>query len=146
MTTQKVKPTTEVESWITEAKNSNNPAQYIVDKSAMRNDVDGDGSGSQGEKILGLINAGYSGAELTEKVKTYINDNEDGKLLTIMSKGQTAKVPDKTIAEVYDYFNNAHNIEGGATKQEQVFDYINGLKLSASQKSALYYSLYKELP
>lgn len=142
----KVKPTAEVESWITEAKNSNNPAQYIVDKSVMKNDVDGNGSTSQGEKILGLIKAGYSGAELTEKVKTYINDNEDGKLLTIMSNGQSAKVPDKTIAEVYDYYNNAHNIENGATKQEQVFDYIKGLNLDGSQKQALYYSLYKKLP
>lgn len=139
-------PTAEVESWITEAKNSRNPAQYIVDKAAMKYDADGSGGSTTAEQILGLINAGYSGAELTNKVKEYIGGKEDGKLYTILNNGQSAKVPDKTIAEVYDYFNNAHNIEGGATRQEQVFDYINGLNLSVSQRQALYYSLYKKLP
>lgn len=130
-----VNPKAEVSSWITEAKQSGNPAKYITDKAMMR------GAGNAVEKASRLVENGYSGKQLVEKAEEY---GLDKKFTDYIVKTQQAKISDKVAISAYEKYNSTHNIEGGKTRKEQMHDYINSLPLSASEKSALYYSFYKK--
>lgn len=149
---QTVRRGTEVSSWIEKAKASGNPAQYITDRSIMKTeDTDGNGNFSNAEKVRGLIAGGYSGAQLTEKVREYMtSDSGNCALGDYLERAQAAKVPDSIALDVYEFNSGAHadKDENGksisGSKKAKVVEYINSQQLTAAQKRALYYSLYKK--
>ena len=149
---QTVRRGTEVSSWIEKAKASGNPAQYITDRSIMKTeDTDGNGNFSNAEKVRGLIAGGYSGAQLTEKVREYMtSDSGNCALGDYLERAQAAKVPDSIALDVYEFNSGAHadKDENGksisGSKKAKVAEYINSQQLTAAQKRALYYSLYKK--
>ena len=149
---QTVRRGTEVSSWIEKAKASGNPAQYITDRSIMKTeDTDGNGNFSNAEKVRGLIAGGYSGAQLTEKVREYMtSDSGNCALGDYLERAQAANVPDSIALDVYEFNSGAHadKDENGksisGSKKAKVAEYINSQHLTAAQKQALYYSLYKK--
>lgn len=149
---QTVRRGTEVSSWIEKAKASGNPAQYITDRSIMKTeDTDGNGNFSNAEKVRGLIAGGYSGAQLTEKVQEYMtSDSGNCALGDYLERAQAANVPDSIALDVYEFNSGAHadKDENGksisGSKKAKVAEYINSQQLTAAQKRALYYSLYKK--
>lgn len=149
---QTVRRGTEVSSWIEKAKASGNPAQYITDRSIMKTeDTDGNGNFSNAEKVRGLIAGGYSGAQLTEKVREYMtSDSGNCALGDYLERAQAANVPDSIALDVYEFNSGAHadKDENGksisGSKKAKVVEYINSQQLTAAQKRALYYSLYKK--
>lgn len=139
-------------SWVEKATASGNPSQYITDTIIMRAaDTDGNGSFSNAEKVRGLIDGGYSGGKLVEKVREYMTtDNGNCRLGDMLERAQSVKVPDTVTLEVYEFYNNANSKDASGNtvsglKKERVQQYINSLNsLTAEQKDALYYSLYKK--
>lgn len=139
-------------SWVEKATASGNPSQYIADTIIMRAaDTDGNGSFSNAEKVRGLIDGGYSGGELVEKVREYMTtDNGNCKFGDMLERAQSVKVPDTVTLNVYEFYNKANSKDASGNtvpglKKERVQQYINSLNsLTAEQKSALYYSLYKK--
>lgn len=139
-------------SWVEGAKASGNAAQYIVDKSLMQTvDTDGNGNFSNAEKVRGLIAGGYSGAQLTERVREYMTSGSGNCALgDYLERAQAANVPDSIALDVYEFNSGAHadKDENGksisGSKKAKVVEYINSQQLTAAQKRALYYSLYKK--
>ena len=129
-----------------------NPSQYIADTIIMRTaDTDGNGNFSNAEKVRGLIGGGHSGRELVEKVREYMTtENGNCRLGDMLEKAQLVKVPDTVTLNVYEFYNNANSKDASGNtvsglKKERVQQYINSLSsLTAEQKDALYYSLYKK--
>ena len=114
-------------------------------------DTDGNGSFSNAEKVRGLIDGGYSGGKLVEKVREYMTtDNGNCKFGDMLERAQSVKVPDTVTLNVYEFYNNANSKDASGNtvsglKKERVQQYIDSLNsLTAEQKDALYYSLYKK--
>ena len=146
----KVSGKAEVESWISKAKDSGNPSQYITDQIYLKSvDSDGNGSSSSADKARGLINGGYSGNELISKVREYMtSESGNCELADLLEKTQSANVDDNIALDVYEFkksSNNDKNADGKVTKsvKDKVKEYIGSLSIPADQKNALYYSLYK---
>lgn len=147
-----VRPGAEISSWVEKATASGNPSQYIADTTIMRSaDADGNDRYSNAEKVRGFINGGYSGGELVEKVREYMTtDNGNCRLGDMLERAQSMKVPDTITLNVYEFYNNANSKDASGNtvsglKKERVQQYINSLNsLTAEQKDALYYSLYKK--
>lgn len=141
-----------ISSWVEKATASGNPSQYIADTIIMRAaDTDGNGSFSNAEKVRGLIDGGYSGGKLVEKVREYMTtDNGNCKFGDMLERAQSVKVPDTVTLDVYEFYNNTNSKDASGNtvlglKKERVQQHINSLNsLTAEQKSALYYSLYKK--
>lgn len=139
-------------SWVEKATASGNPSQYIADTIIMRTaDTDGNGNFSNAEKVRGFMNGGYSGGKLVEKVREYMTtDNGNCRLGDMLERAQSVKVPDTVTLNVYEFYNNANSKDASGNtvpglKKERVQQYINSLNsLTAEQKDALYYSLYKK--
>lgn len=147
----KVSRKAEVESWISKAKDSGNPSQYITDQIYLKSvDSDGNGSHSSADKARGLINGGYSGNELIGKVREYMtSESGNCELADLLEKTQSANIDDNIALDVYEFkksSNNDKNADGKVTKsvKDKVKEYIGSLSIPADQKNALYYSLYKE--
>lgn len=146
----KVNRNAEVESWISKAKDSGNPSQYITDQIYLKS-VDGDGNGSSNsaDKVRGLINGGYSGDKLISKVREYMtSDSGNCELADLLERTQGAKIDDSIALDVYEFKSSARNDKSASGKitkhaKDKVKEYINSLSLSANQKKALYYSFYK---
>ena len=149
---QYVRPRAEIPSWVEKATASGNPSQYIADTTIMRSaDTDGNDRYSNAEQVRGFINGGYSGGELVEKVREYMTtENGNCRLGDMLEKAQSMKVPDTVTLNVYEFYNNANSKDASGNtvsglKKERVQQYINSLNsLTAEQKDALYYSLYKK--
>ena len=142
-----------VSSWIKLAENNpRKTAEYFLDSQYLRSaDTDGNGNFSNAEKVRGLIDGGYSGKKLVEKVREYMTtDNGNCPLGDMLERAQRVKVPDSVTLDVYDFYNNASSKDAsGKTvsglKKKRVQQYIYSLKsLTIEQKNALYYSLYKK--
>ncbi len=139
-------------SWVEKATASGNPSQYITDTIIMRSaDTDGNDRYSNAEKVRGFMNGGYSGGELVEKVREYMTtDNGNCKFGDMLERAQSVKVPDTVTLDVYEFYNKANSKDASGNtvsglKKERVQQYINSLSsLTAEQKDALYYSLYKK--
>lgn len=139
-------------TWVSDAQGSGNAAQYIADRTIMSTvDSDDNGSYNNTEKARGLISGGYSGSELVEKVREYMTtDSGNCELGDLLEKAQSVNVPDSVSLDVYEFESSAKadKDENGKTisgsKKAKVFDYINGLNLTAQQKRTLYYSFYKK--
>ena len=139
-------------SWVEKATASGNPSQYIADTIIMRSaDTDGNDRYSNAEKVRGFMNGGYSGGELVKKVREYMTtDNGNCRLGDMLDRAQSVKVPDTVTLNVYEFYNNANSKDASGNtvsglKKERVQQYINSLNsLTAEQKDALYYSLYKK--
>ena len=147
----KVNRKAEVESWVSKAKDSGNPSQYITDRIYLNSvDSDGNGSSNSADKVRGLINGGYSGNELISKVREYMtSESGNCELADLLEKTQSANVDDNIALDVYEFkksSNNDKNADGKVTKsvKDKVKEYIGSLSIPADQKNALYYSLYKE--
>ena len=149
---QYVRRGAKMSSWVEKATASGNPSQYIADTIIMRAaDTDGNGSFSNAEKVRGLIDGGYSGGKLIEKVREYMTtDNGNCRLGDMLERAQSVKVPDTVTLNVYEFYNNANSKDASGNtvsglKKERVQQHINSLNsLTAEQKDALYYSLYKK--
>ena len=149
---QYVRRGAKISSWVEKATASGNPSQYITDTIIMRTaDTDGNGNFSNAEKVRGLIDGGYSGEELVEKVREYMTtENGNCRLGDMLERAQSVKVPDTVTLNVYEFYNNANSKDASGNtvsglKKERVQQYINSLSsLTAEQKDALYYSLYKK--
>ncbi len=149
---QYVRRGAEIPSWVEKATASGNPSQYIADTIIMRSaDTDGNDRYSNAEKVRGFMNGGYSGGELVEKVREYMTtDNGNCKFGDMLERAQSVKVPDTVTLNVYEFYNNANSKDASGNtvsglKKERVQQYINSLNsLTAEQKDALYYSLYKK--
>lgn len=149
---QYVRRGAKISSWVEKATASGDPSQYIADTIIMRSaDADGNGSFSNAEKVRGLIDGGYSGGELVEKVREYMTtDNGNCKFGDMLERAQSVKVPDTVTLDVYEFYNNTNSKDASGNtvpglKKERVQQYINSLNsLTAEQKSTLYYSLYKK--
>ena len=149
---QYVRPRAEIPSWVEKATASGNPSQYIADATIMRSaDADGNDRYSNAEKVRGFMNGGYSGGELVEKVREYMTtDNGNCKFGDMLERAQSVKVPDTVTLNVYEFYNNANSKDASGNtvsglKKERVQQYIDSLNsLTAEQKDALYYSLYKK--
>ena len=146
----KVSRKAEVESWISKAKDSGNPSQYITDQIYLKSvDSDGNGSSTSADKVRGLINGGYSGNELISKVREYMtSESGNCELADLLEKTQSANIDDNIALDVYEFkksSNNDKNADGKVTKsvKDKVKEYIGSLSIPADQKNALYYSLYK---
>ena len=146
----KVSRKAEVESWISKAKDSGNPSQYITDQIYLKSvDSDGNGSSTSADKARGLINGGYSGNELISKVREYMtSESGNCELADLLEKTQSANIDDNIALDVYEFkksSNNDKNADGKVTKsvKDKVKEYIGSLSIPADQKNALYYSLYK---
>ena len=146
----KVSQNAEVESWISKAKDSGNPSQYITDQIYLKSvDSDGNGSHSSADKARGLINGGYSGNELISKVREYMtSESGNCELADLLEKTQSANIDDNIALDVYEFkksSNNDKNSDGKVTKsvKDKVKEYIGSLSIPAAQKNALYYSIYK---
>lgn len=146
----KVSQNAEVESWISKAKDSGNPSQYITDQIYLKSvDSDGNGSHSSADKARGLINGGYSGNELISKVREYMtSESGNCELADLLEKTQSANIDDNIALDVYEFkksSNNDKNADGKVTKsvKDKVKEYIGSLSIPADQKNALYYSIYK---
>ena len=146
----KVSRKAEVESWISKAKDSGNPSQYITDQIYLKSvDSDGNGSSTSADKVRGLINGGYSGNELIGKVREYMtSESGNCELADLLEKTQSANIDDNVALDVYEFkksSNNDKNADGKVTKsvKDKVKEYIGSLSIPADQKNALYYSLYK---
>ena len=146
----KVSQNAEVESWISKAKDSGNPSQYITDQIYLKSvDSDGNGSSTSADKVRGLINGGYSGNELIDKVREYMtSESGNCELADLLEKTQSANIDDNVALDVYEFkksSNNDKNADGKVTKsvKDKVKEYIGSLSIPADQKNALYYSLYK---
>lgn len=147
-----VRPGTEISSWVEKATASGNPSKYIADTTIMRSmDTDGNDRYSNAEKVRGFMNGGYSGGELVEKVRKYMTtENGNCRLGDMLEKAQLVKVPDTVTLNVYEFYNNANSKDASGNtvpglKKERVQQYIDSLNsLTAEQKDALYYSLYKK--
>lgn len=142
-----------VSSWIKLAENNpRKTAEYFLDSQYLRSaDTDGNGNFSNAEKARGLIDGGYSGKKLVEKVREYMTtDNGNCQLGDMLERAQRVKVPDSVTLDVYEFYNNASGKDAsGKTvsglKKKRVQRYIYSLKsLTTEQKNALYYSLYKK--
>ena len=114
-------------------------------------DTDGNDSFSNAEKVRGLIGGGYKGRELVEKVREYMTtENGNCKFGDMLEREQSVKVPDTLTLDVYEFYNNTNSKDASGNtvsglKKEKVQQYINSLNsLTAEQKDALYYSLYKK--
>ena len=147
----KVSRKAEVESWISKAKDSGNPSQYITDQIYLKSvDSDGNGSSNSADKARGLINGGYSGNELIDKVREYMtSESGNCELADLLEKTQSANIDDNIALDVYEFktsSNNDKNADGKVTKsvKDKVKEYIGSLSIPADQKNALYYSLYKK--
>ena len=149
---QYVRRGAKMSSWVEKATASGNPSQYIADTTIMRSaDTDGNDRYSNAEKVRGFIKGGYSGGKLVEKVREYMTtDNGNCRLGDMLEKAQLVKVPDTVTLNVYEFYNNANSKDASGNtvsglKKERVQQYINSLNsLTAEQKDALYYSLYKK--
>ena len=149
---QYVRRGAKISSWVEKATASGNPSQYIADTIIMRAaDTDGNGSFSNAEKVRGLIDGGYSGGKLVEKVREYMTtDNGNCKFGDMLERAQSVKVPDTVTLNVYEFYNKANSKDASGNtvsglKKERVQQYIDSLNsLTAEQKDALYYSLYKK--
>lgn len=149
---QYVRRGAEMSSWVEKATASGNPSQYIANTIIMRTaDTDGNDRYSNAEKVRGFINGGYSGGELVEKVREYMTtDNGNCKFGDMLERAQSVKVPDTVTLNVYEFYNNANSKDASGNtvsglKKERVQQYIDSLNsLTAEQKDALYYSLYKK--
>ena len=147
-----VNPRAEIPSWVENATASGNPSQYIADTTIMRSaDADGNDRYSNAEKVRGFMNGGYSGGKLVEKVREYMTtDNGNCKFGDMLERAQSVKVPDTVTLNVYEFYNKANSKDASGNtvsglKKERVQQYIGSLNsLTAEQKSALYYSLYKK--
>lgn len=147
-----VNPRAEIPSWVENATASGNPSQYIADTTIMRSaDADGNDRYSNAEKVRGFMNGGYSGGKLVEKVREYMTtDNGNCKFGDMLERAQSVKVPDTVTLNVYEFYNNANSKDASGNtvsglKKERVQQYIDSLNsLTAEQKDALYYSLYKK--
>ena len=144
---QYVRRGAKIPSWVEKATASGNPSQYIAYTIIMRT-ADTDGNA---EKVRGLIGGGHSGRELVEKVREYMTtENGNCRLGDMLERAQLVKVPDTVTLDVYEFYNNASSKDAsGETvsglKKERVQQYIYSLNsLTAEQKDALYYSLYKK--
>lgn len=147
----KVNSNAEVESWISKAKDSGNPSQYITDQIYLKSvDSDGNGSHSSADKARGLINGGYSGNELISKVREYMtSESGNCELADLLEKTQSANIDDNIALDVYEFkksSNNDKNADGKVTKsvKDKVKEYIGSLSITADQKNVLYYSFYKK--
>ena len=147
----KVSQNAEVESWISKAKDSGNPSQYITDQIYLKSvDSDGNGSSNSADKVRGLINGGYNGNELISKVREYMtSESGNCELADLLEKTQSANIDDNVALDVYEFkksSNNDKNADGKVTKsvKDKVKEYIGSLSIPAEQKNALYYSLYKK--
>ena len=147
----KVSQNAEVESWISKAKDSGNPSQYITDQIYLKSvDSDGNGSSTSADKARGLINGGYSGNELISKVREYMtSESGNCELADLLEKTQSANIDDNVALDVYEFkksSNNDKNADGKVTKsvKDKVKEYIGSLSIPADQKNALYYSFYKK--
>lgn len=149
---QYVRRGAKMSSWVEKATASGNPSQYIADTIIMRTaDTDGNGNFSNAEKVRGLIGGGHSGRELVEKVREYMTtENGNCRLGDMLERAQLVKVPDTVTLNVYEFYNNANSKDASGNtvsglKKERVQQYIDSLNsLTAEQKDALYYSLYKK--
>ena len=149
---QYVRRGAKISSWVEKATASGNPSQYIADTIIMRSaDTDGNDRYSNAEKVRGFMNGGYSGGELVEKVREYMTtDNGNCKFGDMLERAQSVKVPDTVTLNVYEFYNKANSKDASGNtvpglKKERVQQYINSLNsLTAEQKDALYYSLYKK--
>lgn len=142
-----------VSSWVKLAKNNpRKTAEYFLDSQYLHStDTNGNGNFSNAEKVRGLIAGGYSGAQLTEKVREYMtSDSGNCALGDYLERAQAANVPDSIALDVYEFNSGAHadKDENGksisGSKKAKVAEYINSQQLTAAQKRALYYSLYKK--
>lgn len=147
----KVNRKAEVESWVSKAKDSGNPSQYITDRIYLNSvDSDGNGSSNSADKVRGLINGGYSGNELISKVREYMtSESGNCELADLLEKTQSANIDDNIAIDVYEFKNSANNdknADGKVTKsvKDKVKEYIGSLSIPADQKNALYYSFYKK--
>ena len=149
---QYVRPRAEIPSWVEKATASGNPSQYIADATIMGSeDADGNDRYSNAEKVRGFMNGGYSGGKLVEKVREYMTtDNGNCKFGDMLERAQSVKVPDTVTLNVYEFYNKANSKDASGNtvsglKKERVQQYIDSLNsLTAEQKDALYYSLYKK--
>ena len=114
-------------------------------------DADGNDRYSNAEKVRGFMNGGYSGGKLVEKVREYMTtDNGNCKFGDMLERAQSVKVPDTFTLNVYDFYNKANSKDASGNtvpglKKERVQQHIDSLNsLTAEQKDALYYSLYKK--
>ena len=146
----KVNRKAEVESWVSKAKDSGNPSQYITDQIYLKSvDSDGNGSSNSADKVRGLINGGYNGNELIGKVREYMtSESGNCELADLLEKTQSANIDDNVALDVYEFkksSNNDKNADGKVTKsvKDKVKEYIGSLSIPADQKNALYYSIYK---
>lgn len=142
-----------VSSWVKLAKNNpRKTAEYFLDSQYLHStDTNGNGNFSNAEKVRGLIAGGYSGAQLTEKVREYMTSGSGNCALDdYLERAQAANVPDSIALDVYEFNSGAHadKDENGksisGSKKAKVVEYINSQQLTAAQKRALYYSLYKK--
>lgn len=142
-----------VSSWVKLAKNDpRKTAEYFLDSQYLHStDTNGNGNFSNAEKVRGLIAGGYSGAQLTEKVREYMtSDSGNCALGDYLERAQAANVPDSIALDVYEFNSGAHadKDENGksisGSKKAKVAEHINSQQLTAAQKRALYYSLYKK--
>lgn len=142
-----------VSSWVKLAKNNpRKTAEYFLDSQYLHStDTNGNGNFSNAEKVRGLIAGGYSGAQLTEKVREYMtSDSGNCALGDYLERAQAANVPDSIALDVYEFNSGAHadKDENGksisGSKKAKVAEYINSQQLTVAQKRALYYSLYKK--
>lgn len=147
----KVSQNAEVESWISKAKDSGNPSQYITDQIYLKSvDSDGNGSSNSADKVRGLINGGYNGNELISKVREYMtSESGNCELADLLEKTQSANIDDNVALDVYEFkksSNNDKNADGKVTKsiKDKVKEYIGSLSIPAEQKNVLYYSFYKK--
>lgn len=147
----KVNSNAEVESWISKAKGSGNPSQYITDQIYLKSvDSDGNGSSNSADKVRGLINGGYSGDKLISKVREYMTtESGNCELADLLEKTQSQNIDDNIALDVYEFkeaSNNDINADGKVTKsvKDKVKEYIGSLSIPAEQKNALYYSFYKK--
>lgn len=147
----KVNRNAEVESWISKAKDSGNPSQYITDQIYLKSvDSDGNGSYNNAETVRGLINGGYSGDKLISKVREYMTtESGNCELADLLERTQGAKIDDSIALDVYEFKSSARNdknADGKVTKsvKDKVKEYIGSLSIPAEQKNVLYYSFYKK--
>lgn len=145
-----VKSETNVPSWISNAKKSRSPAQYISDQIYLDSvDSDGNGSSNSADKVRGLINGGYSGDKLVSKVREYMTtESGNCEIADLLERTQSADIDDKVALDVYEFKNSAKNDKnsnGKVTKhaKDKVKEYIGSLSIPAEQKNILYYSFYK---
>lgn len=94
----------------------------------------------------------------TEWIEEWLMEFPDDKTLVenarkmgdMLERAQLVKVPDTVTLNVYEFYNNANSKDASGNtvsglKKERVQQYIYSLNsLTAEQKDALYYSLYKK--